>query len=134
MDNRVYTPDKITALGEDEILVFGNNSAGNADTAIARTARASFGAELNNPEGLQGETYSVVVAGVTFEELKSRISTLLDLIYEWDQTTFLITPLGVVEGGFPDKDIAPLFTDALDYYNIRLPRSYGEIIKKSLDK
>lgn len=125
---RVYTPENITTPGEDEILVFGNNSAGNADTAIARTARAAWGAELNTPEGLQRESYSIVVKGVTFEELKKQIATLLDLIDEWDQTTFLVTPLAI-EGGFTNEEIAPLFADSLKLYNIRLPRSYVEIIE-----
>ncbi|MBD5246297.1 MAG: hypothetical protein HDS55_06020 [Barnesiella sp.] len=130
MAERVCTPDIVTSLAEDEILVFGNNAAGDADTPMARLAREKFGAEMNNPEGLQGSTYSVAVQGVTFDKLKEEISVLLDIIYEWDQTTFLVTPLAIAESGFSNKEIAPLFADAIGYYNIRLPREYLDIISR----
>ena len=126
-----FTPDNITSPAEDEILVFGNNAAGDADTTYAQLARKSFGAEMNNPEGLQGASYSIAVEGVTFEKLKEQISTLLGLIYEWDQNTFLVTPLAVSPAGFSDNQIAPLFAEAVNYYNIRLPEQYVRIINKA---
>ena len=125
-----FTPDNITSPAEDEILVFGNNAAGDADTTYAQLARKSFGAEMNNPEGLQGASYSIAVEGVTFEKLKEQITTLLGLIYEWDQNTFLVTPLAIAESGISNKEIAPLFADAIGYYNIRLPREYLDIISR----
>ncbi|MDE7154276.1 MAG: hypothetical protein K2O00_07545 [Muribaculaceae bacterium] len=129
MDSRFFTPENITGPADDEILVFGNNRSGDADTPSARLARDKFGAEKGNPAGLQGSSYSIMVEGVTIGELKQQIDNLLELIEEWDQNTFLVTPLGEVKNGFSDSEIAPLFADSLRLYNIRLPESYVKIIE-----
>lgn len=128
-DSRFFTPETITGPADDEILVFGNNRAGNADTPSARLAREKFGAELGNPAGLQGSSYSIMVEKITAAELKPQVDALLELVNEWDQNTFLVTRLSEVENGLTDKDIAPLFVDALRLYNIRLPESYVKIIE-----
>ena len=51
----------------------------------------------------------------------------LELASEWDQTTFIVTRLGV-RRGFSDADIAPLFDRALDLYNVVLPEAYVSIL------
>ena len=42
------------------------------------------------------------------------------------------TRVGCGIAGFSDKDIAPLFTDALYVDNICLPKSFGAVLKSEL--
>ena len=108
-----FTPDKITKLAPDEIFVFGSNLAGRHGGGAALTAMRLFGAEWGKGEGLQGQSYAI---------------PFLDLAYEWDQTTFLVTRIGCGIAGFKPEEIAPLFDRALDMYNVVLPEDFFNIL------
>jgi len=42
---------------------------------------------------------------------------------------FYVTRIGCGIAGFRDEDIAPLFADAIDLYNVRLPESFVKVIQ-----
>lgn len=48
--------------------------------------------------------------------------------------TFYVTRIGCGITGFTDEEIAPLFDKALDLYNVRLPKSFVEIILRNRRK
>ncbi|MDE5626027.1 MAG: hypothetical protein K2I61_06870, partial [Muribaculaceae bacterium] len=78
--------------------------------------------------GLQGRSYAIPTMQGGVETIKPYVDDFIDLAREWDQTTFYVTRIGCGIAGFTDEEIAPLFDEALDLYNVRLPESFVKII------
>lgn len=125
-----YTPEHITSLGEDEIFVFGSNLEGMHCGGAALTAVRNFGAKMGQGVGLQGQSYAIPTMQGGVETIKPYVDEFIDLAREWDQTTFYVTRIGCGIAGFTDEQIAPLFADALSLYNVRLPKSFVEILQR----
>lgn len=125
-----YTPENITELGPDDIFVFGSNLEGVHAGGAARTAYERFGAEWGNGVGIQGQSYAIPTMQGGVETIKPYVDDFIKLATEWDQNTFYITRIGCGIAGFTDEEIAPLFDEAYDLYNVRLPRSFAEIIRR----
>lgn len=125
----VYTPENITSLGPDEVFVFGSNLAGIHAGGAARVARERFGAVMGQGVGIQGQSYAIPTMQGGVETIKPYVDEFIALAREWDQTTFWVTRIGCGIAGFTDEEIAPLFAEALDLYNVRLPKSFADIIK-----
>lgn len=124
-----YTPEHITSLGEDEVFVFGSNLAGNHAGGAARMARKHFGAIMGQGVGMQGQSYAIPTMQGGVDTIRPYVDEFIDLAREWDQTTFYVTRIGCGIAGFRDEEIAPLFDQAYDLYNVRLPKSFAEIIE-----
>lgn len=123
-----FTPDNIKELAPDEIFVFGSNLAGHHGGGAARVAMDRFGAEWGQGEGIQGQSYAIPTMQGGVETIKPYVDRFLDLAYEWDQNTFLVTRIGCGIAGFTPEQIAPLFDRALDMYNVVLPRDFYDIL------
>lgn len=130
MSDLNYTPENITHLGEDEVFVFGSNLAGIHAGGAARVARERFGAIMGQGEGMQGQSYAIPTMQGDVDTIKPYVDRFIELAREWDQTTFYVTRIGCGIAGFKDEEIAPLFDEALDLYNIRLPKSFVDIIRR----
>ena len=129
MEQLKYTPENITELGEDEMFVFGSNLAGNHAGGAALTALKRFGAQMGQGEGPQGQSYAIPTMQGGVETIKPYVDRFIDLAREWDQTTFYVTKIGCGIAGFTPEEIAPLFDEALDLYNVRLPESFVKVIR-----
>lgn len=125
-----YTPDNITSLGRDEVFVFGSNLAGNHAGGAARVARKRFGAIMGQGVGMQGQSYAIPTMQGGVDTIKPYVDDFIKLAREWDQTTFYVTRIGCGIAGFKDSEIAPLFAEAMELYNVRLPKSFVEEIAK----
>lgn len=125
-----YTPDNITTLGDDEIFVFGSNLAGRHHGGAARVAVERFGAIMGQGEGLQGKSYAIPTMQGGVDTIRPYVDRFLDIAREWDQTTFLVTRIGCGIAGFTDEEIAPLFADALKLYNVVLPKSFVDVLRR----
>lgn len=123
-----FTPENITSLGPDEVFVFGSNLAGIHAGGAARVARERFGAVMGQGVGMQGHSYAIPTMQGGVETIKPYVDDFIALAREWDQTTFYVTRIGCGIAGFTDEEIAPLFQDALDLYNVRLPESFYNIL------
>ncbi len=123
-----FTPDNIKELAPDEIFVFGSNLAGHHGGGAARVALDRFGAQWGVGEGIQGQSYAIPTMQGGVETIKPYVDRFLDLAYEWDQNTFLVTRIGCGIAGFTPEQIAPLFDRALDMYNVVLPRDFYDIL------
>lgn len=123
-----FTPDNIKELAPDEIFVFGSNLAGHHGGGAARVALDRFGAQWGVGEGIQGQSYAIPTMQGGVETIKPYVDRFLDLAYEWDQNTFLVTRIGCGIAGFLPEQIAPLFDRALDMYNVVLPRDFYDIL------
>lgn len=123
-----FTPDNIKELAPDEIFVFGSNLTGHHGGGAARVALDRFGAQWGVGEGIQGQSYAIPTMQGGVETIKPYVDRFLDLAYEWDQNTFLVTRIGCGIAGFTPEQIAPLFDRALDMYNVVLPRDFYDIL------
>ncbi|MDE5869548.1 MAG: hypothetical protein K2H18_04890 [Muribaculaceae bacterium] len=125
-----YTPENITTLEPDDIFVFGSNLAGNHAGGAARYARKHFGAVMGQGVGLQGQSYAIPTMQGGVETIKPYVDDFIKFAYECDQNTFYVTRIGCGIAGFTDEEIAPLFKEARHLYNVRLPKSFVEIIDR----
>lgn len=124
-----YTPENIEELGEDEVFVFGSNLAGMHLGGAAKTAVKRFGAVMGQGVGMQGQSYAIPTMQGGVETIKPYVDNFIALAREWDQTTFYVTRIGCGIAGFSDEEIAPLFAEAMDLYNVRLPESFVKVIQ-----
>lgn len=127
---REYTPERISRLEPDEIFVFGSNLQGMHGGGAARVAYERFGAEWGNGVGLQGQSYAIPTMHGGVEAIKPYVDDFIKFARECDQNTFYVTRIGCGIAGFRDEEMAPLFDEAYDLYNVRLPRSFAEIIER----
>lgn len=129
-----YTPENITSLEEDDIFVFGSNLAGMHAGGAARIAYERFGAIWGQGVGIQGQSYAIPTMQGGVDTIKPYVDDFIELAREWDQNTFYVTRIGCGIAGFTDEEIAPLFADALELYNVRLPESFVKIIERNNDR
>lgn len=130
--SKAYTPDNITELGPDDIFVFGSNLQGQHMGGAARVAYEKFGAIWGQGAGIQGQSYAIPTMQGGVDTIKPYVDDFIKLAREWDQNTFYVTRIGCGIAGFSDEEIAPLFAEAYGLYNVRLPKSFADIIEKSL--
>lgn len=123
-----FTPENITKLDRDDVFVFGSNLQGMHAGGAARVAYERFGAEWGNGVGPQGQSYAIPTMQGGVETIKPYVDDFIDYARECDQNTFYVTRIGCGIAGFTDEEIAPLFDEALDLYNVRLPESFVRII------
>lgn len=128
---REYTPENITDLGPDDIFVFGSNLQGDHAGGAASVAYDRFGAIRGQGVGIQGQSYAIPTMQGGIETIRPYVEQFTDLAREWDQNTFYVTRIGCGIAGFTDEEIAPLFDEAYDLYNVRLPKSFAEIIERN---
>lgn len=130
MGIRKYTPENIQELDQDDVFVFGSNLEGRHLGGAARIAYKKFGAEMGQGVGPQGQSYAIPTMQGGVETIKPYVDQFIDYARECDQNTFYVTRIGCGIAGFKDEEIAPLFDEAYDLYNVRLPESFARIIEK----
>lgn len=127
---KVYTPENITHLGPDDVFVFGSNLQGMHGGGAAYVACRRFGAVMGQGVGMQGQSYAIPTMQGGVETIKPYVDQFIDYARECDQNTFWVTRIGCGIAGFTDEEIAPLFDEAYDLYNVRLPKSFADIIER----
>lgn len=126
MYERVFTPERISELNENEVFVFGSNLAGAHGGGAARLAYNRFGAVWGQGVGLQGHSYAIPTMQGGVETIKPYVDEFVRFARENTHLTFLVTKIGCGIAGFHEEEIAPLFRDAVDVKNIILPREFVE--------
>lgn len=128
---KVYTPENVTELGQDDVFVFGSNLQGMHGGGAARVAYKKFGAVMGQGVGFQGQSYAIPTMQGGVDTIKPYVDQFIDFARECDQNTFWVTRIGCGIAGFTDEEIAPLFDEAYDLYNVRLPKSFSDIIERN---
>lgn len=128
MYNRPFAPNIISELKENEIFVFGSNLAGAHVGGAARVAKERFGAVWGQGVGLQGRSYAIPTMQGGVDTIKPYVDEFILFAKHHPEYTFLVTRIGCGIAGFREKDIAPLFRDALDVNNVLLPDSFVRIL------
>lgn len=129
--NKNYTPESISFLGQNEIFVFGSNLAGMHGGGAARVALNKFGAIMGNGEGLQGNSYAIPTMQGGVETIIPYVDKFIEFATKHPELIFYVTRIGCGIAGFKDFEIAPLFKAAIGIKNIRLPKSFIDILSVS---
>lgn len=130
--NRTVT-QFITKLEPDEIFVFGSNEAGRHGAGAALIAKQRFGAKSGKGVGLAGQTYAIPTKNAKLKvlplsEISNYVNEFIQFAKSTPELTYYVTEIGCGLAGYTPKDIAPLFADAIDVKNIRLPASFWAVL------
>lgn len=121
-----YTPEAISSLKADEVFVFGSNLDGRHGGGAARAAVNKFGAIWGQGVGLQGQSYAIPSMQGGVETIKPYVDQFIAFAQEHTELFFYVTRIGCGIAGFKDRDIAPLFKEAMSMSNVCLPESFVE--------
>ena len=136
------TPNTITALEPNQILVFGSNTQGKHGAGLAKVA-VQFGAENGNPIGRQGQTYAIVTKDLTkpparqarsvpLARIGQQIHQLCRYAKAHPNLEFLVTRIGYGLAGYTDAEIGDLWKDKVIPKNVRLPQEFLDAIALEL--
>lgn len=123
-----YTPEKITSLKKNEIFVFGSNLAGAHGGGAALYAYRHFGAIMGKGVGIQGQSYGIPTMHGGIETIRPYVDEFINFAKNNPDKKFYVTKIGCGIAGFSINEIAPLFSEALSYRNIILPKEFVETI------
>ena len=123
MDIRI-APSYISKLAPNEIFVFGSNLEGMHGGGAALTAYKKFGAVWGQGTGLQGQSYAIPTMQGGVETIKPYVDEFIQFAKEHPNLKFLVTPIGCGIAGFKPSQIAPLFKEAKNIFNIYLPKEF----------
>lgn len=128
--NEKYTPEMIINLGRKDIFVFGSNLGGYHGGGAARIALNRFGAVWGKGEGLQGNSYAIPTMQGGIETIRPYVNRFIEFAKKETSLTFYVTKIGCGIAGFKICDVAPLFRNAYNLPNVRLPKEFADYIKK----
>lgn len=128
VDPRRVTPRQITSLRPDEIFVFGSNTAGKHDGGAARYALEHFGAVYSQAEGPQGQSYAIPTVGLDEEQMYEAVQRFIEYAHRRSDLTFLVTPIGCGNAGLSPYMVAPMFRDAVNMPNVKLPQEFWNFL------
>jgi hypothetical protein len=120
------TPEIITALGPNEIFVFGSNQFGRHGAGSAKAAVDKFGAIYGVPIGLCGQSYGIVTTSfndvsIDVAFIKKQIHTLYEFAFLRHDLTFYVTKVGCGLAGFSIKTIGDIFRDVFEETGFGIP-------------
>lgn len=130
MYNRDYTPENITHLNENEIVVFGTNPEGNHNSKAALYAVNYFGARIGQSEGLSGQTYAIPVHKHRRHKMVSAVKRFIQYARDNKNKTFIVLPIGCGAAGMDPAFVSLMFRDAIELQNILLPKLFVDELNK----
>jgi hypothetical protein len=128
------TPNNIKKLEQGHIFVFGSNLSGRHGKGAAKTA-LGWGAKWGQGTGLQGRTYGIptkdasIRRTLTVIEIKPFVDEFIEFAKNNPNLIFLVTEIGCGLAGHKQKDIAPLFVNAVNIENVHLPEKFWHKLK-----
>lgn len=75
--------------------------------------------------GLQGKSYGIPTMQGGIKDIKPYVDEFIAFAKAHPELKFLVTRIGCGIAGFKDKEIAPLFAEAVNLENVWLPASFG---------
>ena len=125
------TPYLVTSLNNNEVFVFGSNTAGIHDGGASECALERFGAIMGQAYGPQGRSYAIPTDGPSLQEIAVSILGFISYAKNHPGQIFLVTAIGCGTAGYSVREIAPLFLDAVPVTNICLPVEFWRYINEN---
>jgi hypothetical protein len=94
----------------------------------AWVAFQKFGAVLGCGVGLRGQSYAIPTMQGGVETIKPYVDEFVSFASSHPELFFYVTRIGCGIAGFREKDIAPLFTDAVGLENVCLPEGFAKLL------
>lgn len=129
IERPAFTPEFITELKTDEVFVFGSNLAGMHGGGAAYVAFKKFGAVMGCGVGLRGQSYAIPTMQGGVETIKPYVDEFITFASAHPELFFYVTRIGCGIAGFRDKEIAPLFKEAIALDNVCLPETFMKVLK-----
>lgn len=125
------SPEVITTISSDQVVVFGSNESGKHLGGAARQAYKCWGAAYGQGFGQAGSTFAIPTMDwelnqLTLAAVSFYVQRFLRYTVVYPDTTFLVTRIGCGIAGFKDEQIAPLFKDCPS--NVHLPAAWVKIL------
>ena len=132
MENKTFTPEKITELKENEVFVFGSNEAGIHGAGAALLAKQRFGAKQGVGYGLQGQSFAIPtkderIQTLELDKIKVYIKQFLSFAQENNHLKFLVTKIGCGLAGIDEESMKNIFTLLTIPENVILPKEFKEV-------
>lgn len=124
------SPERIGRLEENQVFVFGSNLDGLHVGGAAYHAYKNFGAVWGRGVGLQGRSYAIPTMQGPVSTIEPYVNDFLGFAGMHPELEFLVTRIGCGIAGFRDDEIAPLFKGAKGMPNVRLPRTFLDLLEE----
>jgi len=130
------TPENITKLKSNEVFVYGANEVGIHGAGAAKLA-LKFGAKYGEI-GYNGQSYGIPtkdkeIKVLSLEDIQDNVTSFINFAemsnLKNDNKIFLVTKIGCGYSHYTPKDIAPLFSMAINVPNIYLPLSFWKVLE-----
>ena len=128
MYNREYTPERISELKPNEIIVFGSNLEGSFNDGPARLSFERFVANRDQGVGLQGQSYAIPIIQGEAASNKAYVDEFIEFALNHPECKFIVTRLDSKISRVSPYEIAPLFLKVIDLPNVILPKMYVQVI------
>ena len=132
-DRLEHTPNYIWELKPDEVIVFGSDLKGHHRGGVAEIAMEKFGAKWGIGKGLSGQSYAIPTFGISLDEIIGYVEEFLHYAQTHDDRLFYVTKIGCGHAGHTINEIAPLFIEARQLDNIRLPYEFLAFLDLNFD-
>lgn len=130
MYKRRFTPDIVTNLSKNEIIVFGTKPDGNHTSKSALYAVDNFGAKMGMGEGISGQTYAIPVHKHRRYKMVSAVKRFIQYARDNQDSIFLVLPVGCGAAGMDPAFVSLMFRDAVELQNVILPKRFVEELNK----
>lgn len=122
--NSRCTPEIITELKENEVFVFGSKPDGNHKGGAAKIAVEKFGAQQGLGEGFSGQSYAIPVHKCHTHKMDKAVKTFVGYAKKHSDKVFYVLPVGCGAAGIDVRVVSEMFSIAMDFDNIFLPRQF----------
>lgn len=133
------TPEKLTVLNRNDVVLIGTNESGIHGAGIADHAYKNWGAVMGQGFGAMGQCFGLPTKDWEIVSLDPHIiNQYVQRYIVWTQLrqnkkrTHYVTQVGCGLAGFTPEEIAPMFAECIDMKNIWLPESFIDVIGKPL--
>ena len=126
-----YTPEQITSLQPDEVIVFGSNERGQHGGGLAKVAFTQWGAVWGRGEGHFGQSYALPTKSdpyqtLSLEAIRYYVGVFMQYATQNQHIIFLVTKVGCGLAKLNPSMIGPMFTGAPA--NVILPEEFHQAI------
>ena len=78
---------------------------------------------------MQGQSYGIPTMHGGVEDIRPYVDEFVAFAKAHPEYKFLVTQIGCGIAGFSAREMAPLFSDAIDVENIILPRKFVDVLQ-----
>lgn len=117
-----FFDEEIKSLSQCEIFVFGSNLHGYHLDGAARRAYEEFGAEWGVGAGPTGKCYAIPTMQASLDDIRPYVDDFTEYARTHPNNRFLVTCGGRDNARFANKEIAPMFKEALKLPNVNFAK------------